>query len=166
MRTARTPSTRRKRTLGSTLGETELVKAEARGGRQRVAFAQRRIARATRNGEYRTDGITEPRVDEQRFLSGTQAVDEDDQMTFAGRRPRWAKDVGSAESHGVAQLEQQPRERKIKLETEASPVFLDKLAQALVDVERRKEWLRDGRHADEGQALGRVLVLPEVLERN
>ena len=57
-------------------------------------------------------------------------------MTLVRRSSRRAKDVGSAEADGIAQLAQKPREGEIELEAEAAAPLVYQLAQALVDVER------------------------------
>ena len=117
------------------VGEAPLVKPEARRRREIVGFAERRIAPFAPDGKYRADRVAESRIDEHRVRS--EAVHKDDQMTFAWRRAGRAKHVGSAESHGVAQLAQQPREGEVELKTKTSPVFLDELAKARIYVERR-----------------------------
>ena len=116
------------------LGETKLVEAEARRRREVVLFAERRIAPFAPDGKYRADRVAEARIDEQRVRS--EAVHKDDQMALVGRSAGRAKHVGSAEADGIAQLAQQPREREVELKTKTSPVFLDELAEARVDVER------------------------------
>ena len=120
--------------MGESLSETKLIQAKARGGRKTVRLAERRILRAAPDGEDRADGVAEARIDEQRVRS--EAVHKDDQMALVGRSAGWAEDIGAPESHGVAQLAQQPREREIELKTKTSPVFLDELAETRVDVER------------------------------
>ena len=121
--------------MGEPLGETPLVKVEAPGRSEIVGFAERRIGRAAPDGKDRADRVAEAGIDEQRVRS--EAVHKNNQMTLVRRSSRRAKDVGSAEADGIAQLAQQPREREIELEAETAPVFLDELAQARVDVERR-----------------------------
>ena len=117
------------------VGKTKIFEAEARRRREIVLFAERRIGRAALDGKDRADRVAEAGIDEQRVRS--DAVHKDDQMTFAWRRAGRAKHVGSAESHGVAQLAQQPREGEVELKTKTSPVFLDELAKARIYVKRR-----------------------------
>jgi len=116
------------------VGKTKIFETEARRRREVVLFAERRIAPFAPDGKYRADRVAEAGIDEQRVRS--EAVHKDDQMSLVGRRAGRAKHVGSAESHGVAQLAQQPREGEVELEAETAPLFLDELAQAFVDVER------------------------------
>ena len=116
------------------VGKTKLFETEARRRREVVLFAERRIAPFAPDGKYRADRVAEAGIDEQRVRS--EAVHKNDQMSLVRRRAWRAEDIGAPESHGVAQLAQQPREREIELEAETAPLFLDELAQALVDVER------------------------------
>ena len=90
------------------LGETKLFETEARRRSERIGLAERRIAPFAPDGKYRADRVAEAGIDEQRVRS--EAVHKDDQMTLV-RRSAWrAEDIGAPESHGVAQLAQQPRE--------------------------------------------------------
>ena len=89
------------------VGETKIFEAEARRGREIVLFAERRIAPFAPDGKYRADRVAEAGIDEQRVRS--EAVHKDDQMTLPRRRAGRAEDVGTAQSHRITQLAQQPR---------------------------------------------------------